>query len=142
MPDDAAPGSAPGLPPATMNLLIQLWFDGELHNPVNFFCVAPWKPLGFKAKDFTGELFIPHYLIGRAEFVRFSKESQNGLENPEDRRSAGRHGNQHVCVRRPQVSGSQSFTFARWTSGLGTFPEQGTLIIPASTFEAFEYFEY
>jgi hypothetical protein len=45
-------------------------------------------------------------------------------------------------VRRPQVSGSQSFTFARWTSGLGTFPEQGTLIIPASTFEAFEYFEY
>jgi hypothetical protein len=35
----------------------------------------------------------------------FVKESQNGLEDPEDHRSAGRHGNQHVCVRRPQVSG-------------------------------------
>jgi hypothetical protein len=39
------------------------------------------------------------------------KESQNGLENPEDRRSAGWHGNQYVCVRRPQVSGCDSFTF-------------------------------
>jgi hypothetical protein len=38
-----------------------------------------------------------------------NKESRNGLENPQDRRSAGRHGNQHVCVRRPQVSGSVSF---------------------------------
>ena len=28
----------------------------------------------------------------------------NGLENPEDRRSAGWHGNQYVCLRRPQVS--------------------------------------
>jgi hypothetical protein len=45
-------------------------------------------------------------LMARAQFVRFEKESQNGLEDPKDRRSAGRHGNQHVCVRRPQVSGS------------------------------------
>jgi hypothetical protein len=49
--------------------------------------------------------------LSRAEFVRFNKESQNGLENPEDRRSAGRHGNQYVYVRRPQVSGDDSFTF-------------------------------
>jgi hypothetical protein len=40
-----------------------------------------------------------------------SKESQNGLEDPKDRRSAGRHGNQHVCLRGPQVSGTDSFTF-------------------------------
>ena len=32
-------------------------------------------------------------------------------KTPEDRRSAGRHGNQHVCLRRPQVSGCDSFTF-------------------------------
>jgi hypothetical protein len=36
------------------------------------------------------------------------KESQNGLENPEDRRSAGWHGNQYVRLRRPQVSGCDS----------------------------------
>jgi hypothetical protein len=62
-------------------------------------------------KDFTGELFIPHYVIRAGEFVRFDKESQNGLEDPKDRRSAGRHGNQYVCVRRAQVSGCDSFTF-------------------------------
>jgi hypothetical protein len=39
------------------------------------------------------------------------KESQNGLENPKDRRSAGWHGNQYVRLRRPQVSGCDSFTF-------------------------------
>jgi hypothetical protein len=50
-------------------------------------------------------------LYGRAEFVRFNKESQNGLESTEDRRSAGRHGNQHVCVRRPQISGCDGFRF-------------------------------
>jgi hypothetical protein len=33
-------------------------------------------------------------------------ERQNGLENPEDRRSALWHGNQYVCERHPQVSGS------------------------------------
>jgi hypothetical protein len=40
-----------------------------------------------------------------------NKESQNGLEDTKDRRSAGRHGNQYVCVRRPQISGGDSFTF-------------------------------
>src|SRR6201996_5440583 len=43
--------------------------------------------------------------LSRAAFALREKESQNGLEDPEDRRSAGWHGNQHVCVRRPQVSG-------------------------------------
>jgi hypothetical protein len=43
------------------------------------------------------------------EFVRFfHKESQNGLEDPKDRRSIGRHGNQHVRLRRPQISGGDS----------------------------------
>jgi hypothetical protein len=63
------------------------------------------------AKDFTGELFIPHYLIREGGVRPVQKESQNGLEDPKDRRSAGRHGNQYVCVRRPQVSGCDSFTF-------------------------------
>ena len=51
-------------------------------------------------------------LVYRAGGVRpVNKESQNGLENPEDRRSAGRHGNQHVYVRRPQVSGRNALRF-------------------------------
>jgi hypothetical protein len=33
------------------------------------------------------------------------KEAPNGLESAENRRSVGRHGNQHVYVRYPQVSG-------------------------------------
>jgi hypothetical protein len=39
----------------------------------------------------------------RASLSSFEKESHNGLESTEDRRSAGWHGNQHVCLRRPQV---------------------------------------
>jgi hypothetical protein len=38
-----------------------------------------------------------------SKFVQFKKESHNGVESTEDRRSAGWHGNQHVCLRRPQV---------------------------------------
>jgi hypothetical protein len=68
------------------------------------------KGRGFVIKDLTGELFDPRYFNQWAEFVRFEKESQNGLESTENRRSAGRHGNQHVCVRRPQVSGRDSIT--------------------------------
>src|SRR5882757_6788530 len=65
-----------------------------------------------KIKDLTGELFDPKYLTFRAEFVRFKKGEPNGLESTENRRSLGRHGNQHVHVRYPQVSGSRIFTFS------------------------------
>jgi hypothetical protein len=54
-------------------------------------------------------------LLGRAEVLPLqpnsfpvTKESQNGLESTKDRRSAVRHGNQHVCERNPQVSGLRS----------------------------------
>jgi hypothetical protein len=68
-------------------------------------------PGGFyPAKDFAGEVLVPYYLNRRAEFVRLDlMESLNGLESTKDRRSAGWHGNQHVCLRRPQVSGRDSF---------------------------------
>jgi hypothetical protein len=42
-------------------------------------------------------------LSERAEIDPLYKESHNGLESTEDRRSAVRHGNQHVCERCPQV---------------------------------------
>ena len=49
---------------------------------------------------------VPQYLVKEDGVRPVDKESQNGLEDTENRRCAGRHGNQHVCVRRPQVSGS------------------------------------
>ena len=49
----------------------------------------------------------------------------NGLENPENRRSAGRHGNQHVYVRDPQVSGSAFSDLAQVDLGPETFPIAG-----------------
>ena len=65
------------------------------------------KLRGFVAKDFAGEVFNPHYFTREGGVRPVShKESRNGLEDAEDCRSAGWDGNQHVCVRRPQVSGS------------------------------------
>jgi hypothetical protein len=67
-----------------------------------------------RGKDFAGELLFPQYLISRGwQFALFEKESQNGLENPEDRRSAGWHGNQHVCLRRSQISGCAGSRFSQ-----------------------------
>ena len=51
------------------------------------------------------------YLQG-GTFVRSQQGEPNGLESTEDRRSVGRHGNQHVYVRHPQVSGSALYTFS------------------------------
>jgi hypothetical protein len=63
-------------------------------------------------KRFNWRTFQSTLLYQQGARVRpVYKESQNGLENPQDRRSAGRHGNQYVHVRRPQVSGDDSFTF-------------------------------
>jgi hypothetical protein len=57
-------------------------------------------------ENFTGELLCSHYFNPWADTSEFAKmESQNGLESPEDRRSALWHGNQYVCERHPQVSG-------------------------------------
>jgi hypothetical protein len=61
-------------------------------------------------KDFVANFLNSSSLSSEGGVRPVNKESQNGLENPEDRRSAGRHGNQHVCVRRPQVSGSVCFS--------------------------------
>ena len=48
-----------------MNLLFRLWFDAAPHNPVNSF--APQHKNC--RKDFTGELFIPYYLIFRGRIA-------------------------------------------------------------------------
>ena len=51
-------------------------------------------------------------LSARAEFVRFQKGEPNGLESTKNRRSVGGHGNQHVCVRRPQVTSGNNPTLS------------------------------
>ena len=53
------------------------------------------------------------------------KGDRNGLESTQDRRSAGRHGNQHVYVRDPQVSGSVVSDLAQVDLGPDTFPIAG-----------------
>jgi hypothetical protein len=61
---------------------------------------------GFQAKDLTGELFDPQYFNAQGRNSSSgSKGEPDGLESTENRRSIGRHGNQHVYVRYPQVSG-------------------------------------
>ena len=65
----------------------------------------------FCHKDSTGELCDPRYFICQGESRPVQKGELNGLESTQDRRSAGRHGNQHVCVRRPQVSGGDLSRF-------------------------------
>jgi hypothetical protein len=62
-------------------------------------------------KNLTGELSDPRYLISEGGVRPVSKGAPNGLESTKNRRSAGRHGNQHVCVRGPQVTGSDRFSF-------------------------------
>ena len=43
-------------------------------------------------------------------FARINAKGEpNGLETAENRRSVSRNGNQHVYVRYPQVSGTESF---------------------------------
>jgi hypothetical protein len=44
----------------------------------------------------------------RAAIVPLEKENGNGLEDAEDRRGAGWHGDQHVCLRGPQISACDS----------------------------------
>jgi len=57
----------------------------------------------FQAKDLTGELFDPQYLNLQGRSSPGINGEPNGLESAENRRSIGRHGNQHVYVRHPQV---------------------------------------
>jgi hypothetical protein len=56
----------------------------RLHKPVNYFALQHKSGAALE-KDFAGELLVPYYFIERAEFVRFDKESQNGLEDTKDR---------------------------------------------------------
>jgi hypothetical protein len=94
----------------TAKRLIPRCFDHDRpHNCVSYLAVQH-KPQGRKNKDFTGELFDPQYLTSQGGVRPVSKGEPNGLESTKNRRSAGRHGNQHVYVRDPQVSGSRIYT--------------------------------
>jgi hypothetical protein len=54
------------------------------------------------------------------------KETKDVLEDTEDRRSAGRHGNQHVCLRGPQIAARKTSAFRRrWTAWCDDVPVSG-----------------
>ena len=81
----------------------------------------------FHAKDLTGELFDPRYLVFEGGVRPISKGAPNGLENTENRRSVGRHGNQHVYVRDPQVSGSDTSDLTQVDRRTGQLPDCGSV---------------
>jgi hypothetical protein len=99
------------LSPATLKVLIRLYFGERLHEFVNSLAVQHKKVRADDKKISLANFSFRTSLSPEGGVRPINKESQNGLENPKDRRSAGRHGNQHVCVRRPQVSGCNSFRF-------------------------------
>ena len=96
------------------------WFDGSPVPAPKILCSAIFSQASVGGKDSAGELSDLYYLVKRAEFVRFDlEESHNGLESTENRRSAGWHGNQHVRLRRPQVSSSTKLhSELRWIAGM------------------------
>jgi hypothetical protein len=66
-----------------------------------------------------------------------SKGAPNGLESTENRRSIGRHGNQHVYVRHPQVSGRVTSDLAQVDPGPDIFPIVELCPEPVSTSRRF-----
>jgi hypothetical protein len=97
------------------NPLMRHWFDG---NPV------PALENIVQCNIFTADakrqkIPLANFLIrtslsgGRSSSGFTLRRAKNGLESTEDRRSAGWHGNQHVCLRRPQVSGRNSFILTK-----------------------------
>ena len=61
--------------------------------------------LGFTQKILLANFSIRITLSDEGGIRPISKGAPHGLESTEDRRSIGRHGNQHVYVRDPQVGG-------------------------------------
>jgi hypothetical protein len=92
-----------------VNPLIRRWFGANSHKGVKFLLrrnieAEFWDEKIFCWRSFGSVLLYP---VGRSSSGL--QGELNGLEDTKDRRSAGRHGNQHVCVRRPQISGCVSF---------------------------------
>ena len=65
-----------------MNLLIQLWFDGKPHNPVNFFCVAAWELLGFKAKISLANFSFPTTLSAGRSSSGLTRRAKMAWKTP------------------------------------------------------------
>jgi hypothetical protein len=87
--------------------LISGGFAASRRRSGNTFCDAAKRRAEARGRKISLANFsLSSTLLDRAEVVRFQKGEPNGLESTKNRRSAGRHGNQHVCVRRPQVTSS------------------------------------
>jgi coenzyme PQQ precursor peptide PqqA len=53
-----------------MNLLMRHWFDGKAGCRRQEIVHCNIIRSRYRRKDSAGELFVPYYLVGRAEFVR------------------------------------------------------------------------
>jgi hypothetical protein len=85
-----------------------LYFPANEKSRILFCSAARNRP-----KLFTSELSELHYFIAEGENRPAREGEGNVLEDAEDRRSAGWHGNQHVCLRSPQISDCDSSAFRR-----------------------------
>jgi hypothetical protein len=94
-----------------LNLLIRHWFDIGPHKYVKFLLRCNINRASSRIKISLANFSFRTTLSPEGGIRPIREGAKNGLENPENRRSAGWHGNQHVCLRRPQVSGSDIFTF-------------------------------
>src|SRR4051812_42286378 len=95
----------------TVKGLIPRCFDHDApHNSVNSFATQHKHGKAWSKRFHwrTSRSAVPY--APRAASVRVQKGEPNGLESTENRRSIGWHGNQHVYVRDPQVSGSDIYT--------------------------------
>jgi hypothetical protein len=117
---------------ATAKRLISRGFGlSPPHKSVNY-SATQHKHEEVGGKDLTGELFDTQYLTSEGGVRPVSKGEPNGLESTENRRSAGRHGNQHVRVRRPQVTGSV-LRLTQVDPGPDAFPIAELCLKPVST---------
>jgi hypothetical protein len=117
-----------------LKLLIRHWFDSGPHKHVKFILHCNINDgTGWQRFNWRTFVSILVYLL-RVAFALLEKESRNGLESTEDRRSAGWHGNQHVCLRGPQVSGSVKLRSTQVDVRRQHAPSWGVVVL-VSTFE-------
>ncbi|MGY4597833.1 hypothetical protein ACVWXL_005579 [Bradyrhizobium sp. GM22.5] len=111
---------------------------------------APGARQHHQQVSFRQQFFAPqHGFLGKISLANFSTRTnlrvgrirpnsrkwraENGLESPEDRRSALWHGNQHVCERHPQVSGGEFAFCAGGSFGHDACPEDRICVCVRST---------
>jgi hypothetical protein len=122
-----------------INPLIHRWFGPRSHKRVKLFLRRNIKHRSPRIKKISLANFRFRITLSAGRNSSgITRSAKDGLEDTEDRRSAGRHGNQHVRVRRPQVSGWDSFILdLRWIAGSDTFLTRERCLYPRPPLKLF-----